>query len=132
MKRKLLFTIMLGVILLTGCRNKNTASETTISEEPTATTIAETVAETLSTAQTTTGTPAKTETETESQPQDTVRGVVYDAAMSSVVIKLEDGSLLTLQRDGCEIISGDGLDIDDIVEVTYEGNQAVRIEELKQ
>lgn len=55
-------------------------------------------------------------------------GVVEDATMNSVVIKMDDGSTLELNKDDeTEIISSKGLTIDDKVEVVYEGSVIKKI-----
>lgn len=135
-KKVLLFTILIASLMLGACKSTDKPDETSPEVTTTSTEETEETEETTtdtSTEETTTAVETESQevTTTAEESTGTVTGVVDDATMNTVILKLDDGTTVEFDKEGIEVISDDGLNIDDWVEVTYEGSKAVKIVEVK-
>lgn len=109
MKKSMMQVIVVvaAVCMLAACGGK--AEETKAPQTTEATTTAETIA------------PVTTEAETMAEETKTIEGEIIDAAMSTIIIKTEDGAELIFSKEDAEADLKDGLIVGNFVVLEYTG-----------
>lgn len=109
MKKSMMQVIVVAaaVCMLAACGGK--AEETKTPQTTEATTTAETIA------------PVTAEAETMAEETKTIEGEIIDAAMSTIIIKTEDGAELIFSKEDAEADLKDGLIVGNFVVLEYTG-----------